>query len=218
MTNQQAPAALRLAGWLQAAVQIYPQRSEDDPGGYATEVDQVMDEAAAELRRLHAENAALQQGYDAARLEIDHLRGVTEMVAPSGEYPPLPMQFACSGVFSVYSADQMRAYVDADRAVLAKWGTPPQISESDTDYWVRNRALILQAIEDRGFRLVSSGGLFWLHGPSLQAQAGTVPLTDEQIVGVMHSIPINAAPSYHIAFARAIEQAHGIQGGQRGAE
>ena len=43
-----------------------------------------------------------------------------------------------------------------------------------------------------------------------QAQSGAVPLTDEQIVGVMHSIPINAAPSYHIAFARAIEQAHGI--------
>ena len=98
----------------------------------------------------------------------------------------------------------------AFREAIAKWGAPPQISESDTDYWVRNRALILQAIEDRGFRLVSSGGLFWLHGPSLQAQAGTVPLTDEQIVGVMHSIPINAAPSYHIAFARAIEQAHGI--------
>ena len=44
------------------------------------------------------------------------------------------------------------------------------------------------------------------------------PLTDEQIVGVMHSIPINAAPSYHIAFARAIEQAHGIKGGQHGTE
>ena len=44
------------------------------------------------------------------------------------------------------------------------------------------------------------------------------PLTDEQIVGVMHSIPINAAPSYHIAFARAIEQAHGIKGGQHDAE
>ena len=39
---------------------------------------------------------------------------------------------------------------------------------------------------------------------------GPEPLTDEQIVGVMHSIPINAAPSYHIAFARAIEQAHGM--------
>lgn len=43
-----------------------------------------------------------------------------------------------------------------------------------------------------------------------KAQAKAVPLTDEQIVGVMHSIPINAAPSHHIAFARAIEQAHGI--------
>ena len=31
-----------------------------------------------ELRRLHAENVALQQGYDAARLEIDHLRGATK--------------------------------------------------------------------------------------------------------------------------------------------
>lgn len=30
--------------------------------------------AAAELRRLHAENATLQQGYDAARLEIDSLQ------------------------------------------------------------------------------------------------------------------------------------------------
>lgn len=32
------------------------------------------EEAAAELRRLHAENTTLQQGYDAARLEIEALR------------------------------------------------------------------------------------------------------------------------------------------------
>ena len=51
-----------------------------------------------------------------------------------------------------------------------------------------------------------------------QAQAGAVPLTDEQIVGVLHSIPINASPSHHIAFARAIEQAHGIKGGPHGTE
>ena len=49
-------------------------------------------------------------------------------------------------------------------------------------------------------------------------QVVVVPLTDEQIVAVMHSIPINAAPSYHIAFARAIEQAHGIQGGHHDIE
>ena len=33
---------------------------------------------AAELRRLHAENAALQAGYDAARLEIEYLKGKLE--------------------------------------------------------------------------------------------------------------------------------------------
>ena len=61
----------------------------------------------------------------------------------------------------------------AFREAIAKWGTPPRISESDTDYWVRNRALILRAIEERGFRLVSSGGLFWLSGaapPTAQAE------------------------------------------------
>ena len=47
------PKAQRLADLLEEAVQIYAQRSEDDPGGYVSEVDQAMDEAAAELRRLH---------------------------------------------------------------------------------------------------------------------------------------------------------------------
>lgn len=43
--------AMRLAEWLQSAVQTYPQMSEDEPGGYCTEVDQVMDQAAALLRQ-----------------------------------------------------------------------------------------------------------------------------------------------------------------------
>ena len=34
--------------------------------------------AVRELLRLHAENEALQQVYDARQLEIDHLRGVTK--------------------------------------------------------------------------------------------------------------------------------------------
>lgn len=75
MTDTTQPMALRLADWLQAAVQIFPQRSEDDPGGYASEVDQIMDEAAAELRSLHAELETLRAGYAAARLEIESLRG-----------------------------------------------------------------------------------------------------------------------------------------------
>ena len=57
MTNQQsAPAALRLAIEL-----------EQDPTINRPSV-------IAELRRLHAENTALQQGYDAARLEIESLQ------------------------------------------------------------------------------------------------------------------------------------------------
>ena len=49
MTDNTQSEAMRLAEWLFAAVQIYPQRSEDDPGGYASEVDQVMAEAADEF-------------------------------------------------------------------------------------------------------------------------------------------------------------------------
>ena len=45
--------------------------------------------------------------------------------ARAGEYPELPMQFACSGVFTVYSADQMRAYVDADQTARASEGDAP---------------------------------------------------------------------------------------------
>ena len=73
----------------------------------------------------------------------------------------------------------------------------------------------------KAFSQFPMGGQVWFEGEvefarailakwGTQPQAGAVPLTDEQIVGVMHSIPINAAPSYHIAFARAIEQAHGL--------
>lgn len=87
MTDKQ-PEALRLAAWLHAAAHIYPQLNEDEPGGYASEVDQVMDEAAFELRRLHAENQALRAGYAAARLEVESLKAqLAEPVsAPESAY------------------------------------------------------------------------------------------------------------------------------------
>lgn len=74
------------------------------------------------------------------------------------------------------------------------------------------RALILQAIEDRGFRLVSSGGLFWLHGPSPPAQAGAAPLTDEQwqrIADLTDSILTRATKD-------EIERVIGIKGDKHG--
>lgn len=69
MTDKTQPEALRLADRLQAAVQTYPQMSEDEPGGYASEVDQIMDDAAAELRRQHARIAELEAELEAARAD-----------------------------------------------------------------------------------------------------------------------------------------------------
>lgn len=62
MTEPNKPEALRLAELLELAPEdgVEPQTTED---------------AAAELRRLHTENTMLQQGYAAARLEIESLRG-----------------------------------------------------------------------------------------------------------------------------------------------
>lgn len=81
------PEALRLADLLEAAVQTYPQMSEDEPGGYATEVDQVMDDAAAELRRPQAENeaqAALLRravdAWDSTEIDTDPVAAVIEAI------------------------------------------------------------------------------------------------------------------------------------------
>ena len=55
-----------------------------------------------------------------------------------------------------------------------------------------------------------------------QAQAGAVPLTDEQLAAMMRETwgCASIAPRHAIGFARAIEAAHGIgiKGGQHGAE
>ena len=62
MTTQ--PDALRLADDLAGAVSIYPQTNEDEPANYVDPLDQLMDDAAAELRRLHEENTQLRTQYD----------------------------------------------------------------------------------------------------------------------------------------------------------
>ncbi len=82
--------------------------------------------AVRELLRLHAENEALQQVYDARQLEIDHLRGATKMMDPAGEYPPLPRPFIFAhesgGVEwpDTFDATQMRTYADATCAMRAQ--------------------------------------------------------------------------------------------------
>jgi hypothetical protein len=61
------PEAVRLADWLQAAVQTYPQVSADEPGGYCSEMDQMIDQAAALLRRI----PEIEAERDQLRAELD---------------------------------------------------------------------------------------------------------------------------------------------------
>ena len=72
MTDKQ-PKALRLADDLQSAVQTYPQMSEDEPGGYFRQEDALMDDAAAELRRLLAANIDCVAWYEAVKAQRDEL-------------------------------------------------------------------------------------------------------------------------------------------------
>lgn len=63
MTDKTQPEALRLANEFKLCNEYDSIPSMND-----------IAKAEAELRRLHAENTTLQQGYDAARMEIDGLR------------------------------------------------------------------------------------------------------------------------------------------------
>jgi hypothetical protein len=110
-----------------------PQQEAQEP----TTVDQKTMEIAESVgligpaSRVGDLHAAIQRFHDlicvnatikAAVMAADVIRGVA---TPARDYPPLPMQFACSGMFPVYSADQMRAYVDADRAAYAPASSQP---------------------------------------------------------------------------------------------
>ena len=54
------PAPMRVADALSVCVKTYPQLSEDEPGGYVEEFDQLLDEAVGLLRTQHAEIADLE--------------------------------------------------------------------------------------------------------------------------------------------------------------
>jgi hypothetical protein len=67
------PEALRLADDLYVSVRFYPQEGPDEPGGYESEFDMVLDQAAAELRRLHEVNAELVESLREVRRDVRHM-------------------------------------------------------------------------------------------------------------------------------------------------
>lgn len=88
MTDKTQPEALWLADALHGAVQMYPQTSEDEPGGYCTEQDQLMDDAATALCVQHARIAELE-----AELEAVGAGGVQALSAA-----PKPTCGKCKGL------------------------------------------------------------------------------------------------------------------------
>ena len=68
----------------------------------------------SELAALSTSYATAKRMYAPVKAEVQ-----AEPVA-AGEYLPLPMQVACSGLFPVYSAEQMRTYADAHRNTTVK--------------------------------------------------------------------------------------------------
>ena len=137
MTDKTQPKALRIADEFKLCSEYDTHPSIDD-----------IEKAEAELRRLHAESTALQQGYDAARMEIDGLRDRVQELeaqlesigaggveplrrrkclhqisepAPAGEYPALPEPDATTvGLGAVWNRHSMRAYVDANQTMRAQ--------------------------------------------------------------------------------------------------
>lgn len=261
--NAQKPDALRLADAL-----AYCDSS-------------VASQAARELLRLHAENAALQQGYDAVQAAHADVAGQCEdAIELLGKYKELCEEIKRGDSYHIGRIDAAISVLaqaaphpsptpQADSQPAPVLGTIAHVgtgkttltgaitsalraasTEADNVTAPAGGAVVTDDMVLAALRMQYPGayGQYLRHPangpktslrteseidtarrmivaalsaapiPPTQAQSGAVPLTDEQIVGVMHSIPINAAPSYHIAFARAIEAGHGIQGGHHDIE
>ena len=134
--------------------------------------------------------------------------------------------------------DRQFSTIGAVREALRRWGTPPAVAK-----WAPEEI----ADGERGIRWVTNEGIhgrptdhdvreylkrtptahgchcdeckqFYTAPQPTQAQAGAVPLTDEQLAEMMRETwgCASIAPRHAMKFARAIEAAHGIgiKGGQ----
>lgn len=102
-----------------------------------------MDGAADAVRRLHAENTALQAGYDAARLEIESLRAGRVQGVEFGQF--LSDVMTASGLVSYGKqckalgdrlgemVERLRAYADSDRAARAQAAPLPLTEQQAHD-------------------------------------------------------------------------------------
>ena len=102
--------------------------------------------------------------------------------------------------------------VAAMQAAIDKWGQPAQAAEPVAwlDPWT-------------GTKVTTDYDAYGKHGIPLYTapqHVARVPLTPEQIAEMMRDTwgCASIAPRHALAFARAVERAHGIKGGQHGTE
>ena len=124
---------------------------------------------------------------------------------------PTPTDAELKALWQLHAADIGGIFYYA-RAVLAKWGQPAQAAEPVAwlDPWT-------------GTKVTTDYDAYGKHGIPLYTAPQPVarePLTDAQIAEMMLDTwgCASIAPRHALAFARAVERAHGIKGGQHGAE
>ena len=135
--------------------------------------------------------------------------------------------------------DRQFSTIGAVREALRRWGTPPvtkwapeEIADGERGIrWVTNEGIHGRPtdhdVREYLKRTPTAHGChcdeckqFYTTTQPTQAQAGAVPLTDEQLAEMMRETwgCASIAPRHAMKFARAIEAAHGIgiKGGQHG--
>ena len=137
--------------------------------------------------------------------------------------------------------DRQFSTIGAVREALRRWGTPSvmkwapeEIADGERGIrWVTNdgihgrptdhdvREYLKRTPTAHGCHCDECKQFYTIPQPT-RAQAGAVPLTDEQLAAMMRETwgCASIAPRHAIGFARAVEAAHGIgiKGGQHGVE
>jgi hypothetical protein len=165
-------------------------------------------QAAAELRRLCAENMLLRT---AARKALEALEDFEDAIRYDNEQDDIGARVCCGVLSYNPHAKDCKAVkaITALREALAEQPAPAQepVAFVDMREWppIRWRDGMIRA----DVAPFDGQGLFFAPQPPAPAQ----PLTEEQIEKLRHNIDWTASWSY-IDFARAIEAAHGITSGK----